>query len=103
MFGALGRVLRQIARPVLALLLVVGELLDVELLALLHGAGAQLVGNLHADVADGRAKRVLKQLHGEALCGRPDLVGAVLRHPLVQADQGVQVPEAAVLYSATLT
>jgi hypothetical protein len=69
LLGALGRVLRQVARAAPALVDVAGELLDIQLLAPAHGPGAQLVGDLHLDVHRGRAQGVLEQLRGEAMVG----------------------------------
>jgi hypothetical protein len=49
------------------------------------------------DVLHGRAQRVFEQLARKPPVRGPGLVGAVVGHPLVETDDGVQVHQAAVL------
>jgi len=97
LFGALGRVLRQVARALPARLLLRRELLDVELVAPADLASAELGGDLDLDRRDGFSQGLLEQLAREPPVRRAQLAVAVVGHPPVEADDGVQVHQAAAL------
>jgi hypothetical protein len=73
------------------------KLLDVEAVAPADRAGAELGGDLNLGVVDGRAQGVLEQLAREPPIRWADLLCAVVGHPPVQADDSMQVHQAAVL------
>jgi hypothetical protein len=102
LLGALGRVLRQVARPLPALVLIAAELLHIQLLAPAHLAAAELVGHHGLDIHHGLAQRLLQQPGREALVRWPDLTRAVGGHPAIQVNPGCRCTSPRRWYSLTL-
>jgi hypothetical protein len=70
---------------------------DIELVAPLDSAAAEIVGQRRLHFARGRTDRVLEQLGAEARRRRLDLGRAVGGHRAVEPDHGVQVHQPAAL------